>query len=673
MLANEDMARVESEAGIIATLIHHPDFSYYSEQLLPNHFTNEENRYIYQAICSLARDGIERIDPYNIIQALTAKEATRRFADELSIDQLYTLMENSENISRNTVEEYKLLVNNVMDAAFRRDTYQQLKECQKLCTQPSAENIEQKIYKMLDDVMMEFSTTNDVPAYKDVVDKCWEEIKGRQGAGYAGIPFKFPALNDYATIERGELFIFGAEQKQGKSMMLLNCAVDLLKQDYAVLYLDSELNTRLFTSRILAHLSGIEYKRLTSGNYSEEEEQRILAAKEWLKTRKFTHIYIPMFDQQSIYTAVNKVKHTQGLDVLIVDYFKGKGEGDAFDSYQELGRFVDMVKNQICGEMNIAGIGAAQATITGKLADSAKIARNASTIAMISDKTPEEIEADGAECGNKKLRVTVNRNGIQERLWELRKDKGLNLEELSKLTGISKSALGSYEKEDFKEINHGNLITLADFYGVSVDYLLCRTENREQINTPLTELHLNDEMVALLKSGRINNRLLCELATHKDFIKFLADIEIYVDGIATMQIQNLNTLVDTVRHEIIERYRPGEDDPHLKVLQAAHISDDEYFSHMVLDDLNLIIRDIRETHKKDSESAPQTTVANELKENLEAVENFKGSRLEKLAVLYCKQLGINYKNLSDEEFRWLIRILKKSKKMGTPISQRKKR
>ena len=50
---------------------------------------------------------------------------------------------------------------------------------------------------------------------------------------------------------------------------------------------------------------------------------------------------------------------------------------------------------------------------------------------------------------------------IQERLWELRKDKGLNLEELSKLTGISKSALGSYEKEDFKEINHGNLITLA--------------------------------------------------------------------------------------------------------------------------------------------------------------------------------------------------------------------
>ena len=413
MRANEDMSRVESEAGIIATLIHHPDFSFYSEQLLPNHFTNKENRIIYQALRSLAQSGVQTIDPYIIVQELQSKEATRRFADDLSVDQLYTLIENSDILCRDSVEAYMVLVNNVLDAAFRRDTYQQLKECQRLCLQPTEADIEQKIYKMLDDVMMEFSATNDVPAYKDVVDKYWNEIQSRQSAGYSGIPFKFPALNDYATIERGELFIFGAEQKQGKSMMLLNCAVDLLRQGYAVLYLDSELNTRLFTARLLAHLSGIEYKRLTAGTYSAEEAKRIDEAREWIKTRRFTHIYIPTFDIQSIYTTVNKVRHTQGLDVLIVDYFKGSGEGDAFNSYQELGRFVDTVKNRICGDLNIAGIGAAQATSTGRLADSAKIARNASTIAMITDKTPEEIEADGAECGNKKLRVVVNRNGAQ--------------------------------------------------------------------------------------------------------------------------------------------------------------------------------------------------------------------------------------------------------------------
>lgn len=398
---------------MIASLVYHPEFSFYSENLLPNHFFNKENRYIYAAICNLAQRGVQHIDPYSILQSLQSQEATAKYADEITVAQLNDFFDTSDSLARHTVEDYKLCVDNVIDAAFRRDALQSLKKCEAMCFNESIKDIEQQIYRSLDDVMMEFSATTEVPAYKDVIDECWAEIEGRQGSGYAGIPFKFPALNDYATIERGELFIFGAEQKQGKSMMLLNCAVDLLQHDYAVLYLDSELNTRLFTARILAHLTGIEYKRLTSGNYSEEEERRIMEAKEWLKTRKFTHLYIPTFDQHSIYTAVKKVNHTQGLDVLIVDYFKGKGEGDAFDSYQELGRFVDMVKNQICGEMNIAGIGAAQATVTGKLADSAKIARNASTIVMISDKTPEEIEADGAECGNKKLRVTVNRNGMQ--------------------------------------------------------------------------------------------------------------------------------------------------------------------------------------------------------------------------------------------------------------------
>ena len=409
-----DICDVPSEAGIVASLILHPEFYFYSEQLTPHDFTVEENGYLYYAISQLVKRGATNIDAFDIVHILNLGEQSGKLnGSALTIASVKEFIENAGAIARSTVEGYLILVDRVLDAAFRRKAYQKLAECQSYCFNTEEQDIEKKIYATLDSVMLEYASTSEVPQYRDVVDELWAEIESRQDHAFSGIPFKFPTLNRYATIEPGELFIFAAEAKQGKSMMLLNCAVDLLKQDYAVLYLDSELNTRLFTSRILAHLSGIEYKRLTSGNYSDEEEKRILDAKEWLKTRKFTHIYIPMFDQQSIFTAVNKVKHTQGLDVLIVDYFKGKGEGDAFDSYQELGRFVDMVKNQICGEMNIAGIGAAQATITGKLADSAKIARNASTIAMISDKTPEEIEADGAECGNKKLRVTVNRNGMQ--------------------------------------------------------------------------------------------------------------------------------------------------------------------------------------------------------------------------------------------------------------------
>ena len=189
---------------------------------MPNHFFNKANRYIYTAICNLAQRGVERIDSFSIIESLKSKESTAPYAAELTIEQLNDFIDNSENLARHTLEDYKLCVDNVMNAAFRRDTLQSLKKCEAMCFNESIQGIEQQIYKALDDVMMEFSSTTEVPSYKDVIDDCWDEIKGRQSTGYAGIPFKFSALNDYATIERGELFIFGAEQKQGKSMKLVS-------------------------------------------------------------------------------------------------------------------------------------------------------------------------------------------------------------------------------------------------------------------------------------------------------------------------------------------------------------------------------------------------------------------------------------------------------------------
>ena len=61
---------------------------------------------------------------------------------------------------------------------------------------------------------------------------------------------------------------------------------------------------------------------------------------------------------------------------------------------------------------------------------------------------------------------------IQERLKDLRVEKGLTLEQLAEQTGISKSALGKYETEEYKDMSPFNLATLAKFYGVATDYLL---------------------------------------------------------------------------------------------------------------------------------------------------------------------------------------------------------
>ena len=148
----ENIVSIDSEAGIIASLIHNPEFAFYSEYLLPNHFTKADNQYVYTAITNLVKQGITTVDSYNIIESLESSEGTRGYVRELSIDRLNELMDMSDVLARQSVEEYKMLVTNVMDAAFRRDTFQKLADCQELCYNRSEPNVEQKIYNIIDEV-----------------------------------------------------------------------------------------------------------------------------------------------------------------------------------------------------------------------------------------------------------------------------------------------------------------------------------------------------------------------------------------------------------------------------------------------------------------------------------------------------------------------------------------
>lgn len=262
---------------------------------------------------------------------------------------------------------------------------------------------------------------------------------------------------------------------------------------------------------------------------------------------------------------------------------------------------------------------------------------------------------------------------IQERIKDLRVECGLTLKELAEQTGLSSSALGSYEADDTKDISHYALVRLAKFYGVTTDYLLGLTETKRHSNADFTDLRLSDDMIDILKSGRVDNALLCELAAHPDFVKLLADIQIYVEGIAAMQIQNLNAWVDVARAEIVEKYQPGEHDKTAGVLKAAHVREGDYFSSRVHHDIDAIMEDIRQAHRGRSDSAPENTIVDELKQDLEEVANFKGSRAEQLLMVFCKQTKLRYSKLTEEEKQWLTRIVQKSELAKSYLPQRGKR
>ena len=261
---------------------------------------------------------------------------------------------------------------------------------------------------------------------------------------------------------------------------------------------------------------------------------------------------------------------------------------------------------------------------------------------------------------------------IQERLKDLRVERGLTLEQLSAETGISKSALGKYEADDFKDISPFSMVALAKFYGVSTDYLLGLTEQKNHPNTELEALHLGDDAIEVLRTGKFNHRLLSELICHKDFQRFMLDTEIYVDRIADMRVNDMNAVLEAVRQMTLMKNGGEENDLHLRTLEVAQIREDEYFGSLIAGDLKDILRDIRSEHRPDTMTADETSLVATVQGQLQDAMNFEGSVEEKKAKALLATLGIDYDAITMEQFVNLIEVLKLSKHPKTPISQRGK-
>ena len=261
---------------------------------------------------------------------------------------------------------------------------------------------------------------------------------------------------------------------------------------------------------------------------------------------------------------------------------------------------------------------------------------------------------------------------IGERLKDLRVERKLTLEQLANEVGISKSALGKYESDNGKDISPYSILLLADYYGVSCDYLMGRTETKNHPNTALHELHLSDASIDVLRTGKFNHRLLSELICHKDFQRFMLDAEIYVDRIADMRVNDMNAVLEAVRQMALMKNGGEENDLHLRTLEVAQIREDEYFGSLIADDLKGILRDIRSEHRPDTMTADEVSFAENIQNQLRDAMNFEGSSEERQIRSFLATFGIDYDKLSKEQFVSLIEILKLSKYLKSPISQRGK-
>ena len=254
---------------------------------------------------------------------------------------------------------------------------------------------------------------------------------------------------------------------------------------------------------------------------------------------------------------------------------------------------------------------------------------------------------------------------IQEKLKDLRVERGLSLQELAEQTGLSRAALGNYETDDYKEISHKAIVILADFYGVTSDYLLGLTENRKQHTFAVDELGLDDDTVDLLKNGSLNARLICEMMKHPEFANFLSDLEIYVDNLAGMQLRNMNTMIEQTRLRLQNNGVP-DSDHYMKTLAAASISEDNYFNNLLGNDIARIAKDLRDAHSKDAETGDQTTPVDDMLSTFEELKKADNTTQAQM-IMYSKLFKINFTKMEPYEFKTFTDILNRYSDLCKPV------
>lgn len=133
-----------------------------------------------------------------------------------------------------------------------------------------------------------------------------------------------------------------------------------------------------------------------------------------------------------------------------------------------------------------------------------------------------------------------------------------------------------------------------------------------------------------------------------------------MDGHASMAIDGMNHVVDTIRDTLKAQNNLNEQSKELLIFKNAHIHEERYFQGIVSEDLIAIMEDIRKKHKADRQSAPVNPLMLQLMQYFHDAFDSAETVAEEKVKLLATSLCMDYDGMSEEEKKVLEEILQQS-------------
>lgn len=296
------MTILSSEQSILVSIMLRPDsITEIRSHIIPDDFTTEKNRIVYQTCLQLADSGIEII-PTSILDRLpdNGKVPTSYIADLLAAYHTSTGMSyHIRRLKENRVKKSLLGISNQI-ASNNQDPLSLLTEVKDRISKIQPPTDESLIVKIAD-------------ILPSVVDEIDQKVTGAIPTGFAKLE------NSFSGWMPGELIVVAGRPGMGKSILAKEFAES---SGVNTLFFSLEMPVSQLVKRQLSAHSGVNYRSIRKSDVSTSDWDRIKTAASKLHKMPIAYSDKANMSISEIAALCESHQRTNGLGLVIIDYLQ---------------------------------------------------------------------------------------------------------------------------------------------------------------------------------------------------------------------------------------------------------------------------------------------------------------------------------------------------------------
>lgn len=289
----------------------------YCGRLVEEHFLIDDNKKVFRAINNLQQLN-QSTDPVKVYEEIKRLN----LQDIIGVNYLYELVE-----SIPTIVNAETYVEVLEEKELERSLYYEAQEISKRVLDGNLE-IQELLAKTEAEMRDIFDRQRTTPlrpvnlATEGVLNLI-EKNRNRAEGDLIGLDTGFKEINEYTFgFQNGELTILAARPGIGKSALALNMASAMCKRGCHVAFFSLEMGIDQLLMRQFAAHSGINLKKIKTGDLTEADTAKLLVAKQLIDKYNLYFSDLTIDNLEDLKVTCRKYKREEKLDFIVVDYLQ---------------------------------------------------------------------------------------------------------------------------------------------------------------------------------------------------------------------------------------------------------------------------------------------------------------------------------------------------------------